>query len=528
MSLATELQAIIDQISDDEALLYTFVNGDINTVVNGAGGTYPSLAKMVNDFPLGFYTKGEIADFLALKATIESPTFTGTVTAPLINAGTIDFDPANTGGELSWNNVEKTLDLVTGSDNVTIQLGQEVVLYARNKSGLQMTDGQVVKVVGSQGNNPTIALAQADTSANARGVIGVVTQIIPNNSNGFISLIGKVRDLTLDSGTYTVGDLLYLSSTVAGGLTKVRPDIGVAIGRVIATSNGNNNAGVLEVSIDSEVAVHELEQQLLILINELYLEIASNRSYSDAIWGDVLDLQPRYPYTTSISNGIGTIKNVQEIGFTSGYRNDDFLTSVALGANCTALNDSAFQSCENLVEFYFNSSTTGIIGDSCFQNCINYGKDLTGNGFTLGKNITGIGIDSYRGCVELVVVELSQYDIGSIGKFAFEGCSKLNAFTFPWLTGETQNPFTVIPESVLRNCIALTTIEIPSQITNIHGAAFYGCSSLSTIRCYATTAPALTGTNHFFGVSATAIQAPIGAEAGWPTVYAGLPVQHVL
>jgi hypothetical protein len=263
MSLATELQAIIDQISDDEALLYTFVNGDINTVVNGAGGTYPSLAKMVNDFPLGFYTKGEIADFLALKATIESPTFTGTVTAPLINAGTIDFDPANTGGELSWNNVEKTLDLVTGSDNVTIQLGQEVVLYARNKSGLQMTDGQVVKVVGSQGNNPTIALAQADTVANARGVIGVVTQIIPNNSNGFISLIGKVRDLTLDSGTYTEGDLLYLSNTVAGGLTKVRPDIGVAIGRVIATSSGGNNAGVLEVSIDSEVAVHELEQDVI-------------------------------------------------------------------------------------------------------------------------------------------------------------------------------------------------------------------------------------------------------------------------
>jgi len=200
---------------------------------------------------------------IALKSPIDNPTFTGTVTATLIDAGSIDFNPGAAGGELSWNNVEKTLNLVTGSDNVTIQVGQEVVLYARNTSGLQMTDGQVVKVVGSQGNNPTIALAQADTPANARGVIGVVTQIIPNNSNGFISLIGKVRDLTLDSGTYTEGDLLYLSSTVAGGLTKVRPDIGVEIGRVIATSNGGNNAGVLEVSIDSEVAVHELEQDVI-------------------------------------------------------------------------------------------------------------------------------------------------------------------------------------------------------------------------------------------------------------------------
>ena len=177
---------------------------------------------------------------------------------------------------MSWNNQEKTFDIVTGSSNVTIQVGQEVVLYARNTSGLQMTDGQVVKVVGSQGNKPTIALAQADTVENASGVIGVVTQVIDNNSNGFVSLIGKVRDLTLDSGTFTEGDLLYLSSTVAGGLTLVRPDIGVEIGRVIATSNGNNNAGIIEVNIDNDSSVHELEQQLLILINDNTTAIGVN------------------------------------------------------------------------------------------------------------------------------------------------------------------------------------------------------------------------------------------------------------
>tara|TARA_R110000803_G_scaffold43061_1_gene92166 strand:+ start:299 stop:2038 length:1740 start_codon:yes stop_codon:yes gene_type:complete len=224
---------------------------------------------------------------IALKAPIASPTFTGTVNT---SATGIDFNPgvAGNGGELSWNNTEKTLNLVTGSDNVTIQIGQEVVLYCRNTTGVQMTDGQVVKVVGSQGNNPTIALAQADTVANARGVIGVATQIIPNNSNGFISLIGKVRDLTLDSGTYAEGDLVYLSDTVAGAITRVRPDIGVEIGRVIATSTGGNNAGVLEVSINSEVAVHELEQELLPLI-ALKAPLASpNFTNSASIDGDTI------------------------------------------------------------------------------------------------------------------------------------------------------------------------------------------------------------------------------------------------
>ena len=192
-----------------------------------------------------------------LKAPVASPTFTGTVNT---SATGIDFNAGNLGGELSWNNTEKTLDLVTGSDSVTLQLGQEVVLYARNISGATLSDGQVVMVSGSQGNNPTIALAQADTVANARKTIGVVTQIIPNNSNGFVTLQGKVRELVLDSGTYTEGDVVYLSSTVAGGLTDIEPDIGVEIGHVLATSNGGNTNGVLSVQINNGASIHELEQ----------------------------------------------------------------------------------------------------------------------------------------------------------------------------------------------------------------------------------------------------------------------------
>ena len=169
----------------------------------------------------------------------------------LTTADSIDFNAGADGGELSWNNQEKTLDLVTGSDNVTIQLGQEVTLYARNNSGATMSDGQVVMISGSQGNNPTIALAQADAVENARKTIGVVTQTIANNSNGFVTLIGKVRDLVLDNGTYTEGDVVYLSDTVAGGLTNIEPAISVEVGHVLATSSGGNANGVLEVQINN-------------------------------------------------------------------------------------------------------------------------------------------------------------------------------------------------------------------------------------------------------------------------------------
>jgi len=194
---------------------------------------------------------------IALKAPINDPTFTGTIST---SATGVDFNDGNTGGELSWNDTEKTLDLVTGADNVTLQLGQEVVMYVRNTTGSQISDGDVVMVNGSQGNKPTITLAQADTVANARKTIGVATQPIPNNSNGFITLIGNVRDLVLDDGTYTEGDVVYLSSTVAGGITLTQPDISVELGHVLATSSGGNTNGILSVNINNESAVHELEQ----------------------------------------------------------------------------------------------------------------------------------------------------------------------------------------------------------------------------------------------------------------------------
>jgi hypothetical protein len=194
---------------------------------------------------------------IALKAPINNPTFTGTIST---SATGVDFNDGNTGGELSWNDTEKTLDLVTGADNVTLQLGQEVVMYVRNTTGSQISDGEVVMVDGSQGNKPTITLAQADTVANARKTIGVATQPIPNNSNGFITLIGNVRDLVLDDGTYTEGDVVYLSSTVAGGITLTQPDISVELGHVLATSSGGNTNGILSVNINNESAVHELEQ----------------------------------------------------------------------------------------------------------------------------------------------------------------------------------------------------------------------------------------------------------------------------
>ena len=237
----------------------------LEITIEGSKAEYVIIPTGVSDIELwnlieNYQVSGSNPQFPSLFAPIDNPTFTGTIST---SSTGVDFDAGNTGGELSWNGTEKTLDLVTGSDNVTLQLGQEVVMYVRNNTGSQISDGEVVMVNGSQGNKPTITLAQADTVANARKTIGVATQPIPNNSNGFITLIGNVRDLVLDDGTYTEGDVVYLSSTVAGGITLTQPDISVELGHVLATSSGGNTNGILSVNINNESAVHELEQVVI-------------------------------------------------------------------------------------------------------------------------------------------------------------------------------------------------------------------------------------------------------------------------
>jgi len=467
-------------------------------------------------------------------APINNPTFTGTATIPSADITTADFNAAGLGGELSWNDQEKTLDLVTGSDNVTVQIGQEVTLFARNSSGAAMSDGQVVMVDGSQGNKPTIALAQADTVENARKTIGIVTQPIPNNSNGFVTLIGKVRDLVLDSGTFTEGDVVYLSSTVAGGITNVKPNIIVELGHVLATSNGGNTNGVLEVQINNESAVYELEQTLNASI-ATKAPIASPTLTGDLTVGNIqigqsssstvvnlLDasngLEARYaigavnyPYTTDFqSSGTEQTRNLTSITSSSGYTPNSNLTSIYVGSSVTSIGNDAFYNCTGLTSIIIPDSVINL-GFSAFSGCTN----LTS--ITIPNSVTSIGYATFLACTSLTSVTIPN-SLTSIGYDAFIGCSSLTSINIP-------NSVTSIGNGAFA-ISGLTSINIPDSVTSIGNDAFYNCTNLSTINCFATTAPTL-GTNAFINVSAITIQVPVGA-AGYGTTYGGLTVSYVL
>lgn len=150
------------------------------------------------------------------------------VTGNIGNIDSIQFNTsanvvATTAGRLYWNESDDTLNL-RQNNGVTQQIGQESYALVRNQTGNTIPNGTAVRFAGAQ-NNGTARLLVAPFLANGTVPtlygLGVTTEDIVNGGDGLVTVWGKVRDI--DTNSFNVGDILYVSPNVAGALTNVRP-----------------------------------------------------------------------------------------------------------------------------------------------------------------------------------------------------------------------------------------------------------------------------------------------------------------
>ena len=192
-----------------------------------------------------------------------------------LKVGQLEFDQTPTGtagvGKMRWNNTDGTVDLGLKGGNVTLQLGQEQVARVVNKTSplinLLEVNYQVVKVVGATGQRLSVALAQADSSLNSAVTLGVVTETINADQEGFVTTNGQVKEInttgSLQGETWNDGDVLYLSPTVAGQLTKNRPSAPnkeVVVGFV---EYAHANHGKIFVKVDTGLSLNEVDDVTL-------------------------------------------------------------------------------------------------------------------------------------------------------------------------------------------------------------------------------------------------------------------------
>jgi hypothetical protein len=179
----------------------------------------------------------------------------------------LDLTPTATptlAGTMSWNDADGTANLILKGGNVTLQVGQEQVTRIVNKTGANLLEAnyQAVRVSGAQGNRLKVDLAQANIDANSAETLGLVTETINNNQEGFITTSGLVRNIdttgTLQGETWADGDMLYLSGTTAGRITNIKPQAPthtVIMGYVV---RAHQTQGQIYVKVDNGYELDEL------------------------------------------------------------------------------------------------------------------------------------------------------------------------------------------------------------------------------------------------------------------------------
>ena len=236
----------------------------------------------------------------------------------------LDLTPTNTPNEiglLSWNDTDGTADLRLKGGNVTLQIGQELVKRVVNKTtgniNLLESNYQVVKITGATGQRLSIDLAQANGELNSATTLGVVTENINNNQEGFITYSGEVREInttgSLQGESWNDGDILYLSPLVAGKLTNIKPTAPNHVVIVGYVEYAHINHGKIFIKVDNGYELEELHDVLPTpYINKgvLYRDTSLNIWKSNTIY-EVTNNIPAIVVTTIQRNALTPVKGMQ-------------------------------------------------------------------------------------------------------------------------------------------------------------------------------------------------------------------------
>jgi hypothetical protein len=152
-----------------------------------------------------------------------------------LKAGQVTLDTSPTGtasvGTTRWNDTIGSTETTLKGGNVILKNGVDLVARVVNKvtpnTTLTKATYPAVRVSGAQGQRLAVAYAQANNDNNSADTIGLVCETIATNQEGFIITVGQLEEInttgSLQGETWTDGDVLYLSPTIPGAITNVKP-----------------------------------------------------------------------------------------------------------------------------------------------------------------------------------------------------------------------------------------------------------------------------------------------------------------
>jgi hypothetical protein len=309
-----------------------------------------------------------------------------------IKAGqfTLDVSPTGTAavGTTRWNNTIGSSETTLKGGSVILKNGVDLVARVVNKvtpnTTLTKATYPAVRVSGAAGQRLAVAYAQANNDNNSADTIGLVTETIATNQEGFIMTVGQLLDInttgSLQGETWADGDVLYLSPTTPGALTNVKPT--GATGHIVVmgyVEYAHANHGSIYVKIMNGWELDELHNVYIsspvnnqglfyesatslwknksiatvlgytpanaattLTINGTTYDISANRTWNV---GTVTSVGTSGPLTGGTITGSGTIGITQATTSTDGYLSstdwNTFYNKQAAGSYITALTGEA-------------------------------------------------------------------------------------------------------------------------------------------------------------------------------------------
>lgn len=182
----------------------------------------------------------------------------------------------------------------------------------RNQTGSTIPKGTVVYFSGATGNLPLLALSQAHTELTSTKTIGITATSIANNGTGEIIIFGLAE--SLDTSAFSAGVALWLSPTVAGGMTTVKPSAPNHMVFIGFVTRSHPTDGTIEVKVQNGFELDELHN--VAIASEVNGQVLHYESSTD-LW--------KNHTLTSSDVGLSNVPNVDatdpaNIVQTSSYR----------------------------------------------------------------------------------------------------------------------------------------------------------------------------------------------------------------
>jgi hypothetical protein len=233
--------------------------------LNSVGITMPSAFAVANspltsNGTIEITGAGTIAQYVRGDGTLETfPSLTGfvpytgaTQNVDLgefgIDAGFVQLDttPTNTPtaqGTIFWDVDDETVDVVL--NGYIMKIGEDQFYPVKNQTGSSIAKGTAVRFAGTVGASGRLLIAPfiADGSVSSSFFMGVTAEAIADGADGKVLYFGRIRGINTDA--FNEGDVLYASTTVAGGFQTAVPVAPNNIVQVAAVITKSINQGVI-------------------------------------------------------------------------------------------------------------------------------------------------------------------------------------------------------------------------------------------------------------------------------------------